>query len=196
MRYGDPRSGRCEICKTSFSEDLLSRLEAGVTQRHRDVSYLRSRARPILKHMYRNTLISCCSGIVSVIVFFLFFHFWVKLSKGTIQKGIIQIMWLVYNTIAAIFLSAGMVIKDVHVRESVLKIRRLFHHDVELARMPSSLMTVTMLSSGAAMVSGIMQHLPLSMCVFMITFIAFIGLLARHEKNKDAIISEYRLLEA
>ena len=106
----------------------------------------------------------------------------------------IETMWLVYNTIVAIFLSAGMVIKDVHMRVNVLRIRRLFHYDVELARMPSGLMTVTMLSSGAAMASGIMQHLPLSMCVFIMTFIAFIGLLARHEKDRDAIISEYRLL--
>ena len=107
----------------------------------------------------------------------------------------IETMWLVYNTIVAIFLSAGMVIKDVHMRESVLEIRRLFHYDVELARMPPGLMTVTMLSSGAAMVSGIMQHLALSMCVFLITFIAFIGLLARHERDRDVIVSEYRLLQ-
>lgn len=195
MRYGDPRNGRCEICQTPFPDDVLSRLEAGmVLQRHQNVSYLRRRARLITKEIYRVTLISCCSGIVAVILFFLFFHFWTILLKGTVQKSMIESMWILYNTIVANLLCAGMVIKDVHMRKSLHRIRCLFHDDVEIARMSSCLMTVTVLSSGAAMVSGIMQHLALSMCNFLITFIAFIGLLARHEKNRDVIVSEYRLL--
>ena len=106
----------------------------------------------------------------------------------------IETMWILYNTIVANLLCAGMVIKDVHMRKSLHRIRCLFHDDVGIARMSSCLMTVTVLSSGAAMVSGIMQHLALSMCNFLITFIAFIGFLARHEKNRDVIVSEYRLL--